>query len=207
MTAPYYWNKTDGTFPALGGVPTLLNEDEFFECCCVEFTQAWMFTDLGFIAGGQNGAYRSYGDPSSVPASPWSITPTERTLRLDWEDDYNCKGYNNNVQTATATAIITVPVPMTMTVSWTGMGEVQAYQFELMKLYVDDALVGAAHAPGGGDGCDPMGPVVSDPAPPHTAILTPDEPHVLFVDATTADALYHWDAWYQFQITFDVHTA
>ncbi len=204
MTAPYYWDKTNNTFPAIGGSPTLIDEDNFVECCCIEFTQAWMFTDHGFIDGGQGGAYRAYGDPSSVPASPWDITLNGRSLRLDWEDDKNCKQHNPNTQTATATAIIVVPVPMTMEVNWTGMGETEAAPFELMECYVNDVLIGAAHAPGGGDGCDPMGPVVSDPPPPHQTVLLPTGPHVLFIDATTRDALYHYDAWYKFELSFNL---
>ncbi|HNU73908.1 MAG TPA: 30S ribosomal protein S2, partial [Deltaproteobacteria bacterium] len=36
-------------------------------CCCVSFSQTWTFTDVGFIDGGQDGAYRAYADPTSVP--------------------------------------------------------------------------------------------------------------------------------------------
>ncbi|RMF01243.1 MAG: hypothetical protein D6773_10345 [Alphaproteobacteria bacterium] len=169
--------------------------------CCIEFTQAWLITDVGFIDGGQNGALRSYTDPASVPASPWTILNNGLGLRLDFEDDNNCRSHNPNTQSATATAIITVPVDTIMTVDWTGLGETQAPNFELMSLSVDGTLVGSAHAPGGGQGCAPMGPVVSDPPPPQQVLLTAGA-HTLTIDATTNDALYHFGAFYQFDLSF-----
>lgn len=184
------------------GRVALFNEQGQCPSCCVELTQAWSFTDVGFINGGQNGAFRAYDDPDEVPASPWSILNGGLGLRLDWEDDCNCASHNCNTQTATATAIITVPVDMIMTVDWSGVGETQAPNFELMSLFVDGALVGSAHAPGGGQGCAPMGPVVSNPPPPQQVLLTAGE-HTLFINATTNDSLYHFGAFYQFGLSFE----
>jgi len=82
-----------------------------------------------------------------------------------------------------------------------GEGETQDPDFELMSLYVNGNLVGSAHAPGGGQGCAAMGPVVSDPAPPQQVTLQPGT-HTLFIDATTNDPLYHFGAWYRFDLTF-----
>lgn len=185
-----------------GGRVSVFNEDGKCPSCCIEFTQEWTFTDVGFIAGGQNGALRSYDDPDSVAASPWTILNNGLGLRLDWEDDNNCAGFNPNTQSATATAIITVPVDTIMTVNWSGVGETQAPNFELMSLSVDSMLVGSAHAPGGGQGCAPMGPVVSDPPPPQQVLLTAGE-HTLTIDATTNDPLYHFGAFYQFDLGFE----
>jgi len=171
--------------------------------CCIEFTKRWSFTDSGFIDGGQNGAYRAYDNPDDVPASPWTILNNGFGLRLDWEDDYNCRSHNPYTQKATATCHITVPKAMIMTVSWSGMGETQGSDYEMMSLYVDGDLVGSAHAPGGDQGCDGgMAPVVSNPPPPQQVILEPGQ-HVLFIDATTNDELYHFGAWYRFDLTFD----
>ncbi len=193
----------NGAFGLLDtGSFSMFNTDGQCPSCCIEFTQAWSFTDQGFIAGGQNGAARAYDDPASVPASPWTILNNGLGLRLDWEDDNNCAGFNPNTQRATATAIITVPVDTIMTVDWSGLGETQAPNFELMSLSVDGMLVGSAHAPGGGQGCSPMGPVVSDPPPPQQVLLTAGE-HTLFIDATTNDPLYHFGAFYQFGLTFE----
>ncbi len=169
--------------------------------CCIEFLQTWSFTDSGFIDGGQNGAYRAYDNPDDVPASPWSILNNGRSLRLDWEDDWNCRSHNPYTQSATATCEIIVPRDTLMTVGWSGMGETQDPNYELMSLYVDGLLVGSAHAPGGQQGCAGMGPVVSNPPPPQQVLLTAG-PHTLFIDATTNDPLYHFGAWYRFDLTF-----
>jgi len=144
---------------------------------------------------------RSYTDPASVPASPWTILNGGLGLRLDFEDDNNCRNHNPNTQTATATVAITVPVDTIMTVDWSGLGETQAANFELMSLSVDGVLVGSAHAPGGGQGCAPMGPVVSSPPPPQQVTLTAGA-HTLDISATTNDALYYFGAFYQFGLSF-----
>lgn len=187
----------------LGGKSAVYNAEETCPACCIEFTQQWSFTDSGFIDGGQDGAFRAYDDPADVPASPWSILNNGLGLRLDWEDDQNCRSHNPYTQYATATCQITVPKAMIMTVNWSGMGETQDPNYELMSLYVNGGLVGSAHAPGGGQGCAGMGPVISNPPPPQQVLLNPG-PHTLFIDATTNDPLYHFGAWYRFDLTFEL---
>jgi hypothetical protein len=187
----------------VGGKAAVYNAEEICPACCIEFTQEWSFTDIGFIDGGQNGAYRAYDNPDDVPVSPWTIFNGGLSLRLDWEDDNNCKLHNSYTQSATATAEIIMPKAMILTVNWSGMGETELPDFELMSLYVNGNLVGSAHAPGGEQGCAPMGPVVSDPPPPQQMRLNPG-PHTLFIDATTNDPYYHYDAWYQFALTFEL---
>lgn len=187
----------------LGGKSAVYNAEETCPACCIEFTQQWSFTDQGFIDGGQNGAYRAYDDPADVPASPWTILNNGLGLRLDWEDDNNCRYHNPYTQYATATCQITVPKAMIMTVNWSGMGETQDPNYELMSLYVNGNLVGSAHAPGGRLGCSPMGPVISNPPPPQQVTLNPG-PHTLYISATTNDPLYHFDAWYRFDLTFQL---
>lgn len=71
--------------------------------------------------------------------------------------------FNSNTQRATATAAIVGPIDPIMTVTWSGVGETEAPNIELMSLSVDGMLFGGAHAPGGNQGCGPTGPVVSDP--------------------------------------------
>lgn len=197
--------RENGAFGLLeSGGFSMFNAEGQCPSCCIEFTQAWSFTDQGFIAGGQldGDELRTYDDPASVPASPWTILNGGLGLRLDWEDDSNCAGFNPNTQRASATAIITVPVDTIMTVDWSGLGETQATGFELMSLSVDGVLVGSAHAPGGGQSCAPMGPVVSNPPPPQQVLLSAGQ-HTLFIDATTNDALYHFGAFYQFGLSFE----
>jgi len=181
--------------------PAAFNAQGQCPACCITFTQTWSFTDQGFIAGGQNGALRSYTNPASVSASPWVILSGGLGLRLNWENDANCRSYNSHTQNATATAQISVPVNMVMTVGWSGLGERQDPNYELMSLRVDGALVGSAHAPGGGLGCASMGPVVSSPPPPQTRLLTAGL-HTLTINATTNDANYHFGAYYQFNLSF-----
>ena len=138
-----------------------------------------------------------------MPASPWTILNEGLSLRLDWEDDWNCCSHNSYTQSATATCEIVVPRPMIMTMAWSGMGETQDPDYELMSLYVGTDLIGSAHAPGGGLGCEGgMAPVVSDPAPPQQITLQPGT-HTLFIDATTNDPLYHFGAWCRFDLSFE----
>ncbi|NLX99278.1 MAG: DUF2924 domain-containing protein [Rhodopirellula sp.] len=123
-----------------------------------------------------------YGEPSRSGNKQWLIR------RCAWR---------------TATAEIIVPKAMILTVSWSGMGETEDPNYELMSLSVDGGLVGSAHAPGGNLGCNGgMGPVVSNPAPPQQVTLQPGA-HTLFIDATTNDPLYHFGAWYRFDLTFE----
>lgn len=185
------------------------------ECptCCggVTFSSSWLFTDTGFINGGQDGAARGpYADPSLVSASPWEILAGGFKLRLNWEDDYNCADppHNPYTQGATATATIVVPEPMIMTATWLGMAERQdpggttEEVFEYMELSVGGLVLGRAHSPGGGFGCEGgNGPVVSDPAPPQSIALLAGT-HTLFISATTNDQYYHVGAWYQFSLSF-----
>ena len=197
MPVQFYDNKI--LFVNTSGVSRIAMHER---CCCVSFSQAWTFTDVGFIDGGQDGAFRAYADPGDVPASPWTILSDGLGLRLDWEDDRNCRDHNPNTQSATATCEIVVPRPLVMTVTWSGVGETEASNFELMSLHVNGDLVGSAHAPGGNLSCGGgMGPVVSDPAPPQQVTLEPGT-HTLFIDATTNDPLYHFGAWYRFDLTF-----
>lgn len=185
----------------LGGKSAVYNAEETCPACCIEFSRRWSFTDSGFIDGGQSGAYRAYDNPEDVSASPWTVLNDGLGLRLDWEDDNNCRYHNPYTQNATATCEITVPKAMLMTVNWSGVGEVQDPGYDVMSLYVDGSLVGSAHAPGGKQGCSPMAPVVSDPPPPQQVVLNPG-PHTLYITASTNDPLYHFEAWYRFDLTF-----
>ena len=185
----------------LGGKSAVYNAEESCPACCIEFSQTWSFTDVGFIDGGQNGAYRAYDDPNDVPASPWNYINGLFGLRLRFEDDWNCRSHNPYSQFASAGATLLIPRPMILTVSWSGAGEQQNTNFELMEFWVGGNSVGKAHAPGGGLGCAPMAPVVSDPPPPQTYKLSKGS-HSLYTQAETADALYHFGAYYEFQLSF-----
>ena len=170
----------------------------------VKFVKRWQFTDEGFIDGGQNGKPRTYHDPSKVPACPWSISQGGRSLTLKWEDDWNCKKHNKFTQKASANATIMVERPLVMTISWSGMGETQAQGFEIMSLHLNGNLIGSAHAPGGGKGCaGGMASVVSSPPPPQQVSLKKGE-NIVKIEATTNDPLYHFNAWYRFELSYGI---
>jgi hypothetical protein len=169
----------------------------------------WTFTDIGFVLGGQNGAFRSYVDPSAVTASPWSFqSPDKKSLRMSFKNDFNCTQshgppYNPNTQTGNATATIYVSCATKMKIAWSGVGETELSNFELMTLSIDGNQIGSAHAPGGRAGCEGgMGNVVSDPPPPQTVVLTPGF-HSLSIYTTTNDKYFHFGAYYQFNLTFE----
>jgi len=181
--------------------------------CANPIIEGWVFTDEGFVAGGQVGVVlRSYTSPSDVPASPWSFqSADQRSLRMSFENDYNCAipPYNPNNQIGTAEAVIWVSCPRRMTVAWSGMGERKHPSlsdptiYELMSLFVDDALVGSAHSPGGGLGCEaPVAGVVSDPALPQSIVLQTGI-HRLRITTETRDENYHIGAYYRFNLSFD----
>jgi len=191
---------TPGTIGVLpDGLCAMFNGNGKCSTCCLEI--AWSFTDQGFIVGGQGGAARSYSDPASVPASPWTLSNGGLTLRIDFEDDFNCRMFNPNTQTATATASVSVPFDMILLADWSGVGEREQTNFELMSFSVDGSVIGSAHTPGGGLGCAPMGPVVSSPQPPVQIPLTAG-PHTFDISVTTANARYHFGAFYLFVLSF-----
>lgn len=204
----------------LGQIKTVFS----FDPAPVTILGNWAFTDEGFVDGGQDGAGRSYGSPSTVLSSPWSfVTPDRLGLRLDWENSANCQdGYNGHTQTATAVAVARAERDIVLTINWSGMGELQDSDFELMKFHIGEcdlggnlvageALVGSAHAPGGGQGCGSaeagyVGPVVSDPPPPQTITLEAGKYYRLRIEATTNDPYFHTGAWYQFTLGFSEPT-
>jgi hypothetical protein len=177
--------------------------------CCGGTPQIrWIYTDQGFILGGQNGALRTYLTPGAVAASPWVLGNDGLRLRCNFENDSNCTAqhgppYNPYNQIATATATLTLTVETELVVSWAGLGERQATTFDRMELQIDGILRASARSPGNVPplGCAPMGPVVSTPPSPVTITL-PAGGHTLFVLATTGDSLYHYGSYYQFDLVF-----
>lgn len=167
--------------------------------CCTGSLINWIYTDVGFILGGQNGAPRSYALPGDVAASPWLAAGL--SLRCTFENDENCAAqhgppYNLFTQSATATATLTLPVATVMTVAWSGLGEREATSFDVMNLLVNNVQQASAHAPGGGQGCAPMGPVVSNPASPVVVMLGAGT-HTLLVQTSTRDRFFHYGSYYQ----------
>jgi len=199
--------------PSCAGPPTIesapSNEICLSTCpeppCDQPTISGWLFTDEGFIAGNQNGAFRTYNDPASVTASPWSFPSSSGTLkvRMDYEDDANCTSppFNGNIQIATAEAVITVAsnCPTRMTVDWRGRVEQQNSGYERMWLYLDGNLIDYAESTQGLRDCFPMLPVTGSAE----AVVQPGS-HLLRIETDTGtDGQHHFDAYYEFDVTFE----
>jgi len=197
------------------GLFTGVDSNEACESTCSNPCQPaqmsnWIFTDQGIIgptAPHLSGALRTYNHPSSVPASPWSFqSANQYSLRMSFENDFNCPSlhgppFNPHNQKGTADATVTLTCLTRVSVTWTGVGEQQQEDYEKMSLFLNGNLVGSAHAPGGGLECAPMAPVISTPAPPQFMDLPPGT-HTLRIETETHDALYHFGAFYQFNLSF-----
>ncbi|HEV56347.1 MAG TPA: hypothetical protein ENN87_02475 [Phycisphaerales bacterium] len=187
-----------------GGKAAVFNAAGQCAACCggLEVAVSWSFTDTGFIDGGQDGAYRAYDHPAMVPASPWMLAVDGLGLRLDFEEDLNCRGHNPYTQYATATCQITVNERAILTATWSGMAETERLNRELMVMTLGGNLLGRGSSPGGGLGCEGgMGPALCYPTPPAQATLDPGT-YTLHIDATTDDAYFHFGAWYAFEFSF-----
>jgi len=157
----------------------------------------WKFTDSGSIALGHNGSLRNYTSTNMPAGALWSVSADNLTLKVSWENSQNCSGGNNpNNQIATATINMTTTKSQKIGLIWIGIGELQASNYDKMQVYIDGVLIGSANAAGGGQGCK-MGPVVSVNNYPSGYNL-PAGNHIITIEATTADGLYHTDSFYQF---------
>ena len=135
-------------------------------------------------------------------ATPWVISNQNLTIRYNVTDSTNCGGTCGVVQAGTATATITVgAVNTNMGLTFTGIGELQAPQFEIVTFQLDGVQIADAHAAGGNQGCA-MGPVVQTYQTPPPYLLLAGTTHTLFINFTTADGLYHVGSFYQVNLTF-----
>lgn len=165
-----------------------------------DFELPWKFTDDGAIASDHNGSLRNYTSNSMPPGGLWSVDGDNLTLKVSWENSSNCpSGTNPNTQSATATINMTTTKLQTIGLSWIGIGELQAANFEKMEVYIDGNLIGSAQAAGGNKGCE-MGSVNSVNNYPAGYNL-PAGNHVIYINATTNDGLFHTGAYYQFTFT------
>lgn len=165
-----------------------------------DFELPWKFTDQGAIASGHNGSLRNYTSNSMPAGSLWSVDGDNLTLKVSWENSSNCpSGTNPNTQSATATINMTTTKLQKIGLSWIGIGELEAPNFEKMEVYIDGNLIGSAQAAGGNKGCE-MGSVNSVNNYPAGYSL-PAGNHVIYINATTNDGLFHTGAYYQFTFT------
>ena len=168
----------------------------------------WILTDNGLLNGANssnenNTGISDYWD-GSVENSDygWNVTIQHKTdnsisqsLRFKVEDSANCGGNNSNTQTGTATANIQVTgsYPITLDLEFSGKGEAEESDYELIEFILDGVIIGDGHAPGGDKGCSST-PVIVNPASPKS--LDPG-PHTLIIIFTTNDNLFHVNAYYE----------
>jgi hypothetical protein len=135
-------------------------------------------------------------------STPWTISAGNQTIRYDIVDSFNCGGTCSNIQAGTATATIVVgSSAVNLGLDFEGVGEAQNSNFERITFTLNGTQVANANAPGGSLGCV-MGPVVKTytTAPPY--VLAANTTHTLVIDFTTADALYHVNAYYEVDLSF-----
>lgn len=136
-----------------------------------------------------------------IGSGGWQITNNGNTIRFNVEDSANCGGLNANIQSGTATAIINVTgKTKIMAVSLSGLGELQAANFEVMKLTLDGILIISSTSPGTAGGCL-SGPVVVSTLV-NGPYLLPVGIHTLTLTFSTVDRLFHKGAFYLCQLTF-----
>lgn len=139
----------------------------------------------------------------TLNGNPWIISNNNKKIRYNVEDSGDCGGSNNNIQTGLAIATInTGNANVNMEIDFDGLGEAQASEFELIRFYLDNNLIGSANAPGGGLGCV-MGTVVKNPPNIPTIVLSPNTQYEFKIDFTTNDALFHVGAFYEVNLVFN----
>jgi|694.fasta_scaffold25233_7 hypothetical protein len=207
-----FWNKTISNWKnyIVDGILTLpyCQNIKIGGFCDSYLRKCIEISDQGFTLGGQNGSKRRYSwnnsdgfyydNNTSVVNSPWTISGN--VLRIDFEDDGNCKKYNSFVQTSSCRFFYNLNEETEITISWTGKGEVQDPCYDIMNIRVNGSLVAFAHAPGGGGGCDGVGDVISFPNSPYTTTLNSGL-NIIEISVTTKDPLYHSGAYYEFTVT------
>ena len=135
-------------------------------------------------------------------ATPWVISNQNLRIRYNITNSMNCGGTCNEIQSGTATATITVgALDVNMGLSFTGIGELQDFNYEKITFKLDTVLIADAHAAGGLLGCA-MGPVVQSFITPPPYLLLAGSIHTLLIDFTTNDAAYHVGAFYEVNLSF-----
>jgi hypothetical protein len=135
-------------------------------------------------------------------ATPWVVSNQNLKIRYNVTDSENCGGTCSSIQAGTATATITVgAVNVNMGLSFSGIGELEAPDFEKITFSLDGTEIAKANAAGGNLGCE-MGPVVQTYIVPPPYLLLAGTVHTLFINFTTNDGLYHVGSFYEVDLTF-----
>jgi hypothetical protein len=161
--------------------PTITRTNDF-----TPFSIIWNLSYTGIVGG----------------SSPWIVSNNNKRIRYNVENSLNCGGINSNIQTGTAVAnIFTGSFDGNMNIDFSGIGEAQSSGFEKISFYLDDVLVGAGNAPGGGQGCV-MGPIVKTPSIILPIKLQANRNYVFRINFSTVDPLFHVNAYYVVDLSF-----
>jgi hypothetical protein len=141
---------------------------------------------------------------SGIPGG-WVIENDGRSIRFVIQNSANCGGPNNSVQSGTAVAtIVTGSQGYRFNPSLSGLGEAQDTNFENMMLNLNGTNILRATSAGGQQGCAANVPVIQTTlvAPPYT--LQPNTTNTFTLSFTTQDNLYHVNAFYLLNLTFEL---
>ena len=136
-------------------------------------------------------------------ANPWAISENNTSVRYNITDSLDCGGTCDDIQAGTATANITVgsEKDVDMYLTFSGIGELEQSNFELISFSLDDNVLATGNAAGGGLGCE-MGPIVQNIIIPGPYRLEKNTSHTFLIDFTTNDQFYHVGAYYQINLSF-----
>jgi hypothetical protein len=141
-------------------------------------------------------------NPCNNP-NPWVLTKENTSIRYNIEDSANCGGTCGATQSGTATANIQVgdDGDVLMYLNFSGIGELEASNFELMNFYLDGQLIAKGRAAGGGLGCL-CGPIIQNIIIPSPYLLKKSKSYTFNIQFTTNDGLFHVNSYYQVDLTF-----
>lgn len=135
-------------------------------------------------------------------ATPWTISPSNLTVRYDVSDSLNCGGTCDSIQSGTAVATIqTGPTDLNLTITVTGLAELQIAGYERLPIIIDGIEVQTYMAAGGLLGCA-MGAPTSVTYVPGPYTFLAGSAHTVEIDFSTLDANYHTGAYYEVTLNF-----
>jgi hypothetical protein len=134
--------------------------------------------------------------------NPWVISGNNTSIRYNVVDSSDCGGTCNEIQSGTATANITVgSKDVDMYLTFSGIGELEDPDFELISFSLNGNELATGNAAGGDLGCE-MGPIVQNIIVPGPYRLNKNENYTFFIDFTTNDQFYHVGCYYQINLSF-----
>lgn len=141
----------------------------------------------------------------ACPEYPWQKTAFSGatwtgdgwSLRISFEDSLNCGGPNATIQWGMATRQVCLCVPMRLTINMVGVVERQDFGFEQAFARVNGLPVCSGGSVGEGLGCG-MTTVT-----PSGSIDLPPGQHMIELNASTVDPMYHVGAYWEFSFTWE----